>query len=172
MVEAIVADRDRLLARLTAVESTVGAHQAALIQAQNLTRDLRLAADSRARMIDTMTAQRDEALMALDKARLERDAARRERDEVRAEVIPELDDRDRWKMSCIASGVDHTTEHYKAIDTLAAQRAEAREAVVHASEAMHRALHELSHGVAGNPFASIVPRASQILQEGIARLAL
>ena len=52
------------------------------------------------------------------------------------------------------------------------QRTEAREAVVHASEAMHRALHELSHGVAGNPFASIVPRASQILQEGIERLAL
>lgn len=73
--------------------------------------------------------ERDEALSVLEKTRLERDAARRERDEVRAEVIPMLDDRDRWMDACIAAEVDHTTESYKAVNTLAARLASAHRAI-------------------------------------------
>ncbi len=65
------------------------------------------------------TVRISELEAALVEVRRERDAARRERDEVREGCIPMLDDDEAYKQSCIAAGVDYTTERFVVIDTLA-----------------------------------------------------
>ena len=182
-LEQVKDERDRaLMARQAAREEREVAQATAAdlkLEIRQLREELLTQAQEYNNQAKRLLVERETAVAAArarqqeaETMRQERDAARRERDEVREEVIPMLDDHDRWMDACIAAKVDHTTESYKAVNTLAAQRTEAREAVAHASEAMHRALNALTHAVAGNPIASIVPQAADILREGIARLAL